>query len=131
MQPRKPQYKTKEVTDSKDFVQTMYQIGDNLYTKDMVDRHRKYTTRNLLRYATSLNENPNNNRLTKKFQREYNMLMELSGDSSRIKVDSKLGEETRQAVRNVRKIKDELSSDAVFNRLLRLDEKRNLIMGFE
>ena len=71
MQPRKPQYKTKEVTDSKGFVQTMYQIGDNLYTKNMVDRYRKYTTRNLLRYATSLNENPNNNRLTKKFQKEY------------------------------------------------------------
>lgn len=130
MQPRKPQYKTKEMTDSRGFVETMYQIGSNFLTKKEVDRNAAFSTRNLLKMADSLNKNPNDNKMTQRFQSEYNYLQELLGrPDTKIKVDSLLGKETQRAVMDVRKIADSMSSDRVFENLLRRDRvKLNMDM---
>lgn len=125
MQPRKPQYKTKEMTDSRGFVETMYQIGSNFLTKKEVDRNAAFSTRNLLKMADALNKNPNDNKMTQRFQSEYNYLQELLGrPDTKIKVDSLLGKETQRAVMDVRKIAESMSSDRVFENLLRRDRIR-------
>lgn len=122
MQTRQGQYQTKEVTDNRGFVQTVYKIGNNFLTKKELDRNAAFATRNLLRMADSLNKNPNDNKMTQTFQSEYNNLQELLGrPNTKIKVDSFLGKETQRAVIDVRKIAESMSSDRVFENLLRRD----------
>tara|TARA_R100001463_G_scaffold85926_1_gene140842 strand:- start:48 stop:443 length:396 start_codon:yes stop_codon:yes gene_type:complete len=122
MQARQPQYKTKEVTDNKGIVSTVYEIGGNFMSLQEVNRNKAFTTRSLLKMADSLNKNPNDNKMTQRFQSEYNFLQELIGrPSDKITVDGLLGKQTQRSVMNVRRIADSMSSDRVFENLKRRD----------
>ena len=122
MQTRQPQYKTKEVTDNKGIVSTVYEIGGNFMNLQEVNRNKAFTTRSLLKMADSLNKNPNDNKMTQRFQSEYNFLQELIGrPSDKITVDGLLGKQTQRSVMNVRRIADSMSSDRVFENLKRRD----------
>ena len=87
-----------------------------------VNRNKAFTTRSLLKMADSLNKNPNDNKMTQRFQSEYNFLQELMGKSSnKIKVDGLLGKQTQRSVMDVRRIADSMSSNRVFENLKRRD----------
>tara|TARA_E500000331_G_C17051337_1_gene624099 strand:+ start:74 stop:469 length:396 start_codon:yes stop_codon:yes gene_type:complete len=123
MQTKQPQYKTKKITDNKGIVSTVYDIGGNFMNLQEVNRNKAYTTRSLLKMADSLNKNPNDNVMTRKFQSEYNFLQELIGrPSDKITVDGLLGKQTQRSVMNVRRIADSMSSDRVFENLKRRDK---------
>lgn len=122
MQTKQPQYKTKEITDNKGIVSTVYDIGGNFMNLQEVNRNKAFTTRSLLKMADSLNKNPNDNKMTQRFQSEYNFLQELMGKSSnKIKVDGLLGKQTQRSVMDVRRIADSMSSNRVFENLKRRD----------
>jgi|TARA_B100001094_G_scaffold195506_1_gene189461 hypothetical protein len=122
MQTKQSKYKTKQVKDSMGLVSTLYDIDGNFMSLQEVNRNKAFTTRNLLKIADSLNKNPNDNKMTQKFQSQYNFLQELMGSSSnKITVDGLLGKQTQRSVMDVRKIAESMSSDRVFENLKRRD----------
>tara|TARA_R100000655_G_scaffold29559_3_gene59751 strand:- start:14180 stop:14575 length:396 start_codon:yes stop_codon:yes gene_type:complete len=122
MQTKQSKYKTKQVKDSMGLVSTFYEINGNLMSPKEVNRNKAYSTRKLLKMADSLNKNPNDNVMTRKFQSEYNFLQELMGrPSDKITVDGLLGKQTQRSVMNVRRIAESMSSDRVFENLKRRD----------
>ena len=122
MQTKQSKYKTKQVKDSMGLVSTLYDINGNFMSLQEVNRNKAFTTRSLLKIADSLNKNPNDNVMTRKFQSEYNFLQELMGrPSDKITVDGLLGKQTQRSVMNVRRIADSMSSDRVFENLKRRD----------
>tara|TARA_R100001463_G_scaffold117579_1_gene173169 strand:+ start:57 stop:452 length:396 start_codon:yes stop_codon:yes gene_type:complete len=122
MQTKQSKYKTKQVKDSMGLVSTLYDIDGNFMSLQEVNRNKAFTTRNLLKIADSLNKNPNDNKMTQKFQSQYNFLQELMGSpSNKITVDGLLGKQTQRSVMDVRKIAESMSSDRVFENLKRRD----------
>ena len=122
MQTKQSKYKTKQVKDSMGLVSTLYDIDGNFMSLQEVNRNKAFTTRNLLKIADSLNKNPNDNKMTQKFQSQYNFLQELMGNpSNKITVDGLLGKQTQRSVMDVRKIAESMSSDRVFENLKRRD----------
>ncbi len=122
MQTKQSKYKTKQAKDSMGLVSTLYDIDGNFMSLQEVNRNKAFTTRNLLKIADSLNKNPNDNKMTQKFQSQYNFLQELMGSpSNKITVDGLLGKQTQRSVMDVRKIAESMSSDRVFENLKRRD----------